>query len=438
MSNGYALSLNQGVDTQSEPALTLFPPQFLYYAIIFTIPYYQWRSISDAYFFLKVDWLLVLGLIALIIPMILVRKKIPESLQSNLWPWLILFFLANLISSLVSPYRGAAFSEVFNTLIIGYIFIGLNLLMISEKGFTRIMPVVLAWSIGLNSFIGILQYFFDYMPFGGQIAERGRGLTIGANNMALMCVFTLPILVHWALHARNRKSALLAVLLLIVNILGVISSESRGGFLAMLIVGFLIILEVRHRFHPRYLGLVIALFSMFCIAFIAFTPEAYFERQSTILEGSEADKSTRRRTDYLLVGLKSFVEHPVLGTGTLTFDKTWVRSEKTRKYDLTERPAHNTYMEILVGTGLLGGIFFALLLLQGLYNFSRAKLLFTENGNQLMASLAGAYRISLLAVFIYFLFKSGLDHKLFLLALPLSQVALDLASLKPQGKPVRA
>jgi O-antigen ligase len=158
------------------------------------------------------------------------------------------------------------------------------------------------------------------------------------------------------------------------------------------------------------------------------TPASYFERQSTILEGAEADKSTRRRTDYLVVGLRSFLKHPILGTGTLTFDKTWVRSEQTLKYDFVERPAHNTYLEVLVGSGAIGLGLFLMLLLQSFANFSQAKKALIALDQEALASLAGMYRLSLVAVLIYFLFKSGLDHKMFLLILPLSQISLNIAN----------
>ena len=253
------------------------------------------------------------------------------------------------------------------------------------------------------------------------------GLTIGSNNMALMGVFTMPLLVHWMLYAKNRKSTITAVLLLIVNILGVISSASRGGFLSLAIITLLLLFELRHRFHPRYLGLVIVVTGIVMVSVISVVPERYFQRQQTIMKGSEADRSTKRRKGYLVVGWNSIKKHPLLGTGTFSFRKVWVNSEMTKYFDMEERPAHNTYLEILVGTGIIGFFFFMMLLWQTFSNFTKARRLFSNAGLHSMASLASAYRLSFVAVTIYFLFKSGLDHKLFLLSVPLSQVALTLA-----------
>ncbi len=413
------------------PLHNQFLPQLLFYILIFTIPYFQLRQLGP-YPFMKIDWLLTIALAVIIIPNILSRKGIPENLRSNLWPWLIIFLIANLISSLLSPYRGHSLSMILNPILIGYVFIAFNMLMISKKGFEKYLPLVLAWSIGINSFLGFLGYFFGYMLFVG--GERGCGLTIGANNMAMMCVFTIPLLVHWLFHAKNRKNVLIAALLLIVNVLGVISSASRGGFISLVIISFLLLFELRHRFHPKYLGLVIAIAGIVIITFISFVPKRYFQRQQTIMKGTQADKSTMRRKGYLIVGWDSFKEHPLLGAGTLSFSKIWVNSEMTRRFNLEERPAHNTYVEVLVGTGIIGLFFFLMLLGQTFSNFTRAKKIFKDAGLASMASLASAYRLSFIAVAIYFLFKSGLDHKLFLLSVPLSQVALTLASKHLPGK----
>jgi O-antigen ligase len=140
-----------------------------------------------------------------------------------------------------------------------------------------------------------------------------------------------------------------------------------------------------------------------------------------------------RRAAYIDVALQSFKQHPVLGTGPLTFKDVWLNSIMAREFKIEERPAHNTYLEVLVGSGLVGLIIFLLLLWRALANFSHARRIFRDMGDIEMASLVGAYRLSFISVLIYFFIKSGIDHKLFLLALPLSETALRLARGKLNG-----
>jgi O-antigen ligase len=403
-----------------------FIPQLLFYAVIFTIPYYALRSITEASLFLKVDWLLVLLLAGIVAPALVIQKGLPERMKSNLWPWILLFIIANLISSVISPYSATAISRFVNIVVLGTIFMALNMVMLTRKGLVEIMPVVLGWSVGINAFFGALEYFFDYSVLGGA-GERGTGFTIGSNNMALMSVFTIPLLVHWFRFAEKQYSRVVSLFLIALNFLGVVSSASRGGFLNMVIIFLLIAFELRHKFHPRYLGVVVALVMGMLLAGVSVMPEDYLARQATILEGTDADKSTSRRTDYLVVGFRSFLGHPVLGTGTQTFSKIWVRSEETLKYDYVERPAHNTYMEVLVGSGVVGLSMFLAILWQCWRNFSKARNLYCKTNNDFMLSLVSAYRLSFLSVCMYLFFKSALDHKMYLLIIPISSVVLFYA-----------
>jgi len=408
--------------------------QLVYYLTIFSIPYYRWRTLSAQYPFLKIDWLLVMFLASIVVPYFLLQKRFPETLKSNLWPWILLFFVVNLISSCLSRYPSAAFDGVL-TLILSYLFIAINLIFITPEGFCRIMPVVLGLSVGIGAFLTIIGYFFHIPMFsvGLGLGFRGAGPTIGANNMALMCIFTLPLLVHWVLYGRTRLSRLLALVLIVVNVLGVVSTASRGGFLNLIFMSILISFEQRRRFNPRYLGILIAGFGFAFIAGLMVVPGSYFERQKTLAKGIHSDPSLSRRSGYLKVGWDSFKENPVLGKGTLCFGKVWAKSITARRFKMEERPAHNTYMDVLVGTGILGLIIFLLMLWRAFTNFSQAKKIFRGLGNIEMASLVGAYRLSFVSVLIYFFVKSGIEHKFFLLALPLSEVAFRLARGEEKG-----
>ena len=411
--------------------------QLLYYLTIFSIPYYRWRTLTVQYPFLKIDWILVFFLVLIVIPYFLLQKRFPETLKSNLWPWLLLFFVVNLISSCLSRYPAAAFDGI-RILILSYMFIALNLTFITAEGFRRIMPVVLGWSVAIGAFLSIIGYFFHITIFSvslglGFLGSRGYGPTIGANNMALMCIFTLPLLVHWAFYGRTPLSKLIAFVLIIVNVLGVVSTASRGGFLSLIIMSIFIFIEQSRRFNPRYLGIIIASFGFAFLIGLVILPEAYFERQQTITKGIKADVSFSRRAGYLKVGLDSFKKNPVLGTGTLTFKKGWAKSIMSRRFKMEERPPHNTYMDILVGTGILGLIIFFLVLWRAFTNFSQGRKIFWDLGNIEMASLVAAYRLSFMSVLLYFFVKSGIEHKFFLLALPLSEVALRLARGEQKG-----
>ena len=160
---------------------------------------------------------------------------------------------------------------------------------------------------------------------------------------------------------------------------------------------------------------------------ILIIPGSYYARQRTLTKGVQADLSTSRRAAYVAVGWESFKENPVLGTGPYTFKEVWVNSPAAEIFWQKQRYAHNTYLEVLVGTGVVGLFVFCLILWRAFKNFSESNRYFSNSGNAEMASGVRAYRISYIMLLSYFFIHSALDHKMFLLSLALSQVSLALA-----------
>lgn len=316
---------------------------FIYYSTIFTIPFFRWRHLSEAYGFLKIDWLLVMALGIIVIPYFVIMKRFPRAVVSNLWPWFALFFIANVFSSAFSPYPAASLNGL-RVLVLDFLFIFINLLMIDSQGFRKIMPAVLIASVSLNAFLAILGYFFQVQYF--LMGTRGIGGTIGANNAALMGVFVLPLLVHWVIYAKSNTLRIFVVGLLAVNFFGLVSTESRAGFLNMVILFGLIIFQYKHRFHPRYLGLALAMIGIIFLTLALTLPKSYIERQQSLAEGTQADTSTQRRASYLIVAWEAFLESPVLGSGTNTFPEIWEKSQESLRFEGIERGAHNTYMQV--------------------------------------------------------------------------------------------
>lgn len=423
------------------PFLAILPPlaiifliissrknEFLFYLIILTIPYYRYRIPFPKYPFFKIDYLLALFLFLLLASKIIPEKRLPESLKSNLWPWIFIFFFINVISALLTKYPLTSLDGL-RFLSVAMLFIALDLVYISRDGFVRILPVVLVVSVGIAAFVTALGYFLKLPGFIAEISQgyRGVGPTIGANNMALMCIFTIPLLIHFFLFRHGFFYRFIILLSIFIIFMGIITTFSRGGFVVLSATSLLILLENINHIKPKNLGLFLAGVGVALLVVVLILPGTYIQRQKTLAQGTEADTSLARRSAYLTVGFKSFKKHPLLGTGPYTFQDVWVNSIMTREFKMEKRPAHNTYMDVLVGSGLFGLAAFLLLLWKVLSNYSKAKRLCLNRGDIELASLIGAYRISYISVIIYFFMKSGLQHKYFLLAVALSEIALRVA-----------
>lgn len=437
--------------------------QGLFYAILFTIPFFRFRQIGDL-FFAKVDWILTAVLLLFITVGLLLAKQFPVRIRSNIWPPLVLFLFVNLLASAVSPYPQDALSGMI-VLAQGLIFILICSLMLDDRGITSILPWVLGISVSLNAAMAVLGYALHVPLFIDEETGRYFGGTVGANNMALMSVFCFPILVNQLAYAKTGAIRLLAAVLVVLLLVGLVVSESRGGFVTFLFVSALVAWSFRTHLRPHYLGLFFAGAGAVLMVMLVSVPDDYWQRQSTLqMLGLAATESTDhlrgdaaldRRAAYLVVAGDAFTEKPILGHGTSAFAEIWFRSTESDAFKDERRPAHNTYAEVLVGSGLIGLILFLALLWVVLQNYLRAERYLASIDDTRGLHLCSSYRIAFLSIVAYLFLKSGIDHKLFLLSLPLSVAVLgyarrrytesmsaspgtDALGLSPRAPPARA
>lgn len=403
--------------SSDESILTHPVSQVLYYFLLSTIPFYIWRQVTPV---IPVDWYITIALGGIVSVYLITRKEIPAAFFNNLNKWLILFFIVNFISSLLSPYPGTSQSGMI-TLFQIYVFIFLNIAFLTEKGIFTILPVVLAVSSGMNGMFAGLDYFFGVTPFYEKEVVRAFGLTLGANNLSFMSLFAIPPITNKLFNTESPRLFFFYGILILFNIAGLVSSESRGGFLVLCIMVIMILIINRHRFQPRFFGLIISVSALFMVLIMVAVPKSYFERQQSLLSENK-DASIQRRTAYITVAMQSFWENPVLGTGTSTFPQVWLNSRQTLFFEIDDRGVHNTYLDVLVGSGLIGLTLFFGLLFQVLRNFIIGMQNFDLTGDIEKKEMVNSFFVSFLTVMVYCLLKTLMDHKYFILSLALSQL----------------
>ena len=138
------------------------------------------------------------------------------------------------------------------------------------------------------------------------------------------------------------------------------------------------------------------------------------------------------------MGWDAFKQNPFLGSGPGTFRDIFSISNYARLFEreggTNRRFAHNTYLEVLVGTGFMGLLIFFLILWRALRNFHLARRYFQLFNNEEMVSMIRAYQLSFISLLIYLLMFSNTYHKYLLLSFALSQVALRLSRNTPEGE----
>lgn len=411
----------------------LFP--YLFYGIVLLIPFGAYRGLSGQFSFVRLHWIFAILLAGVVLVGTVLRKRIPaEVRQGKFWARVALFYLINIFAALGSIFPEKSVPFMF-LLAAGYMLVALGMIVVNRNGFEKILPRIIVGSVFVGAFLAVLGSVFNLKLFLSPLSGRAVGGSPEPNNMSLMIIYSLPLAVYFLLTARRASARLFLLLLIAIDVAAVIATFSRGGALVLAFSALLMLWEFRQKISPRNLGLLMGLGGLAVAALLLLSPESYGHRIKSIRTAD--DFPMRRRASYLAVTPELVADRPVLGSGPDTFAPRYAQTEIGRSFKRKsdksgERDAHNTYIEVLVGSGIIGLVFFLAILLYSLKSFSRAQGLFLSSGRPRLALLTTAYRTSYLTLLVYLFILSEVNHKYLLVSLVASQVALRLAQTEPE------
>jgi len=414
------------------PAIALFGlialavrPKWFVYGIVFLMPMGSIRHLGGPLAGIQIHWLLAGGLLVAFAGYILINPALAKRLRANIWPAYFLFLVISLLAVLSSPYKGEVLSEAVLVLV-GMIFVALIMVFLDRDAIRVGLPRIIVAAVSLGSVVAILEYYLGIYIVGSAdtTGYRAEGLTGDPNGFALNLLFVFPFLAYQLTAAPDMGRKLLSALLLVVNLAAMVATMSRSGalLLAMLLPTLFLASSVRLR--PRSLGFIFLGLMLVVGAVAVSVPDEFWERQQTLVAG-ERDNAMSRRGAYVVVAGRAFVESPILGHGLGAFKYIFSKTPEAAQYDKGNssdrvRDAHNTYLEVLVGLGLLGlGAFLALLGI-AIRNFFVAYKVLTDIGDDLGARLALHYLIAFVTLLSYLTFFSDVHHKFVLLMLAAS------------------
>jgi O-antigen ligase len=347
----------------------------------------------------------------------------------------------NFISAVISEYPITAFDNL-RRLFTAYTFFALTLIFVTNKGFTKTLPVILILGISISSLLSVAGYLFDIPLFiiniQAESVKRGQGASYDPNYFSVMLTFSLPLLAHFYFSSRRAFKKVIIAGLFVLNITSVILTYSRGGAIILAVVLTFLLLEYIRRLRPRYFGFITSAALIAILSIAILVPGSYWERQKSV-KNTVTDTAISRRISYLNVGWDAFKENPVLGSGPGTFKEIYADSIYAIQYRKEgksgRRVAHNAYLEVIVGSGLPGIILYCMIIIFTFKNFYASERRFNFDGRKEMASLVRAYRLSFIVILLAFFTLSANYLKYFWLSIGLSQVALLLLNDGKEEKP---
>ena len=274
----------------------------------------------------------------------------------------LLFLGALLLSSAFTEFSSAAgYEQIINVAKIWMICFLFSCIIVEEEQFHAYVWVSIV-SLGLLAAWGVEQ--------GLRGNPRLDTLTVGGSNyLAAQLVLLAPVALAKACEAGvSRPARAVAWFCAVAMALCVVYSDSRGGFLGLVVAMVCFLWRGKAR-----LGVWVGL-GLACLLVVYMLPESYSQRISSIfVESSERDLSAQARPVLWKIGLRVWQDHPIIGVGLENFsDAKETLSAKVddlvtsrEMYDHifgVRRYTHGLYPGLLAETGILGTLLFLLLL----------------------------------------------------------------------------
>jgi len=266
------------------------------------------------------------------------RKGLPDDMLPRLMLLMVLWMLLNSYFAPHPEWSQPKFEVTMKT----YPFIFLCLAMTNTKA--RIHALVLVLVISLTYFGG-RGGLYTILSGGTYHMTAAGSIYIDNNQMALALVMGLPLLNYLRETSANRLVRMSCTGAIVMQMICILGSYSRGGLLAL--AGMATLFWFRSR--RKLFFLIMAV--IFVFGTLSLMPAAFFERMNTI-KHAEQDDSFMTRVESWQVCFHYAVDHFPFGAG---FNGT-LFPEIFHSYFPAAKPivAHSIYFQVLGDNGFPG------------------------------------------------------------------------------------
>lgn len=296
--------------------------------------------------------------------------------------FIILFVLQAGISTLFQDTLNpdVVFKEYIEHIKTALLFVFITLII---KNKIQLITFVWAMVLAISCYAAMEATKFILSGGGHQIVGRA-GVIIDRNDFAVainMCIPLIFFLIYVTKHPMVKKFLWVIALL---NIVAVIGTYSRGGFIGLIIIAFAAWLKSNRK-------IIWLLLATLCLPILyQKTPEEWRERQATVKTAATEDESFIGRLWAWKISVLIAMEDPLTGGGyrAVTDPMLWRYhapftpnlgpvTTPVIPQDLEPKAAHNIYMQVLGDHGFLGLFLFLIILAKcfftNWFNINKAK-----------------------------------------------------------------
>jgi len=220
----------------------------------------------------------------------------------------------------------------------------------SERDARAIAAVLVTGSCFLA--FAILAHMGPVVTYKNEPGRLAVGASYDPNDIALLMVIPIPF-AFFLLSPFRAWIRVLLVASIAVMLAGVVVTQSRGGFLGLVIAGAVMLLRGSRQARK-------VTFAMIAISILLFTlaaPQSFWSRISTIYN-YEGDYNLREDGGRVAVwrnGLQMIAANPITGVGIACFPVEQAALSPSR----LQMAAHNSFLQISAELGVAGLILFS-------------------------------------------------------------------------------
>jgi O-antigen ligase len=264
-----------------------------------------------------------------------------------------------------------------------YLIVGVLALTIFMQSFIGILQYVTGGTLGLGVIFGETEHTFKTFTAGFSQLSRVGGTIGSANSLAMYLNFTLPLLLCFLFTSASSTSRIFVGLSFVLGCLTELLTLSRGGWVALTFAVMVVFYGVfKERLKSRLKSLVVMAIG---ISFVVVVTIGLFTSVRTRLFEDDYG-AAYSRIPMMQVAFNIIKDNPFLGVGLNNYTTVMNRYDRTREnisYTFPF-PVHNAFLIIAAESGILA-LFCFLGILLGVY--SKAWLFF--RGKDRILSLLG-------------------------------------------------
>ena len=276
------------------------------------------------------------------------RVKLPKDMALRLIGCLWFLFVITTLFAINQEDAWAQLNRVSKILLMTFVTVKL----INNPSKLRILLLVISFSIGLIGLKGAIWAITSggvhrvYGPDGSFLADN--------NDLALALNMTLPLMLYLSKDEPRPWLRWGLKICFVASIIAIIFTYSRGGFLALVLVGFMLLIKAKY----KSLAVITLFVGVIALGFIV--PQQWTNRMDTIKQSEEQDASMHGRVNAWHAAINIASHRPLTGGGFQVFIPRIFERYAPEPWNFHD--VHSNYFEMLGEHGFIGlGLYIILL-----------------------------------------------------------------------------